>query len=126
MSSMTAKARRKARRRGARLGPMRASMPRAKAVSVEMTAPQATAPSVPWAIPRWTRAGTTRPPTAAVASRRARPGSRSSPRVRSWRTSSPTMKKKAAMRPSSTQPWRLSSTLNGPTAREAGVCQKSW
>jgi len=36
------------------------------------------------------------------------------------------MKKKAAMRPSSTQPWRLSSTLNGPTAREAGVCQKSW
>ena len=36
------------------------------------------------------------------------------------------MKKKAVMRPSSTQPWRLSSTLNGPMARAAGVSQKLW
>ena len=126
MSSMTTTVSRKARSRSGNRGPMRASIPRAKAVSVDMATPQPLAEDSPALTTRYSRTATVMPTIPAVTGRTVRRLSRSSPMSNSRRTSRPTTKKKNVIRPLFTQPTRSIVTPEPPSWTDNVVCQTAW
>jgi hypothetical protein len=90
MSSPIARASRNARSCGGQAGPTSAKTPSRKAVSVEITTPQADTASFPRLNATYTSAGVTSPASAASAGTAARRRSASSPMASSRLTSSPT------------------------------------
>ncbi len=104
---------------------MIASAPTRKAVSVEMTTPQAPAASPEGLNSKKINAGKVSPATAASTGTTARDRSVSSPMVNCALTSSPTMKKKNAIRPSLTSSLTVSSAWTVPKVSPTGVSQNS-
>ena len=123
MSSTTARASRKTRRRPGTRGPIRASAPTRNAVSVEITIPHACSWPEPAAIRRKSAAGTASPATAATTGTMARDQLVSSPIANSRRTSSPTVKKKIAMSASLTSACRVKSSCRSATPTVRWVSQ---
>ena len=101
-SSMTASVSRRTRRR-VPPGATSASTPSAKAVSVDIAAPQPFAPAPPALNARKIRTGSAMPPSAATSGIAMRRRSRSCPMSSSRLASSPTTRKKNVIRPSFTQ-----------------------
>ena len=124
MSSMTVRASRKMRSCVANLGPTTASAPSMNAVSVPITTPQPFAASPPGAIARYSRAGTTIPPTAPTTGMTIRPPPVSSPTLSPYRTSMPITKKNRAIRPSLTQWPRSIDSSAPPIAIVPSVAQR--
>ena len=116
MSSTMAKANRNSFSEGCTREPMRARTPNAMAMSVAMGMPQPRTPVPPRFTATNIRAGTTMPPSAAMAGSAARRGSFSSPTETSRLISKPTTKKNNVIRPSLTQ-WRKSNTSERPATR---------
>ena len=113
------------RRRAGNFGPTMASAPSRNAVSVEITTPQACAWPVFAFNQRKIAAGRASPATAAITGTTARDRSVSSPIVNSLFTSSPTVKKKNAMRPSFTSWCSVRWASNSPTMICTSVPQNS-
>ena len=91
-------------------GASSASAPSANAVSVDIAAPHAPAPSPPALKARKISTGSDAPPIAAATGTVIRPRSRSSPTSSSRLASSPTTRKKNVIRPWLIQ-WRRSSAI---------------
>ena len=98
-------------------------MPTANAMSVAMGMPQPLRVSAPASATN-TRAGTTMPPSAAMAGRAALRGSLRSPTTSSRLISKPATKKKMVISPSLTQWTSDSSRWTGPTVTSTWWCQK--
>jgi hypothetical protein len=98
-SSTTAIVSMNARSRSGKRGPTSASMPRAKAVSVDIAVPQPWADPCPALAARKIAIGTSMPATPAASGSVSRRRSRSSPMSNPRRASRPTTKKKNVIRP---------------------------
>ena len=106
--------------------PSSAMTPTANAMSVAIGIPQPSTPSPPRLNTTYRPAGTIIPPRAAIAGIAARLGSASSPSTNSRLISSPTTKKKIAIRPSFTQCSNDSSRWKSPNSISSrSRCQKS-
>jgi len=122
MSSMTTTVNRKARSLSGNRGPIRASIPSAKAVSVDMATPQPRAEGSPALNARNSTTAAPMPTIPAVTGSTIRRRSRSSPTSNSRRASSPTTKKKNVIRPLFTHPTRSIVTPAPPSLTESSVC----
>src|ERR671931_1830163 len=122
-SSTTTTVSMKARSRSGKRGPTSASRPSAKAVSVDMAAPQPCAEGRPALKARKIATATSAPPPPARTGKAKRRRSRSSPRSNSRRASSPTTKKKNVISPLFTQSRRSSAMPQRPSSTASRVDQ---
>ena len=125
MSSTIARASTNSLSDGATRLPSRLSTPTAIAMSVAIGMPQPWTPACPALKARKISAGTTIPPTAAMAGRAALRGSRSSPSTSSRLISRPTTKKNRVISPSFTQSRRSRSSSWPANDTASSVCHRS-
>jgi hypothetical protein len=125
MSSTIARASTNSLSSGATRLPSRLSTPTAMAMSVAIGMPQPSTPGRPALRARKVSAGTSIPPTAAMAGSAALRGSRSSPSTSSRLISRPATKKNRVISPSFTQSRRSRSSSRPANETARWVCHRS-
>ena len=123
---MTTTVSRKARSASGNRGPISASIPSAKAVSVDMATPQPAADDSPALTIRYSRTAVAMPMIPAVTGSSSRRRSRISPMSNSRRASRPTTKKKNVIRALLTQSTRVIANPEPPSWTDKMVCHTAW